>query len=189
MATEIKPKEAGAVGYPMTMALLAGSELLGALTSDVPDRRRIEHYWGNYLKLVNEKYGDLGAIAKELFRNGIAHSYLSRPGVLVIRGRPELHLQLSSQGLIVDCITLYEDFRQSYEIHARSAILEHRAAAQRRLNKLTEHDHLKIGLLERLPAERWSVSDAVVPSTFVGIDHATPLLLRHLSQPADQAQG
>jgi hypothetical protein len=34
MATEITPKEVGAVGYPMAMAGLAGSELLGALTSD-----------------------------------------------------------------------------------------------------------------------------------------------------------
>src|SRR6266851_4683170 len=34
MATEIQPKEIGACGYPMMMAVLSGSELLGALTSD-----------------------------------------------------------------------------------------------------------------------------------------------------------
>jgi hypothetical protein len=59
MATEIKPKEIGAVGYPMTMAVLTGSELLATLASDVAKANRIEHYWTTYMTKVDRKYGTL----------------------------------------------------------------------------------------------------------------------------------
>jgi hypothetical protein len=98
MATEIKPKPIGAVGYPIVMAVLAGSELLGALTSDGSAGNQIQHYLHTYMAKVNEKYGDVGEIADDLFRNGIAHSYLSRPGVLVVRGESEWHLAAHTGG-------------------------------------------------------------------------------------------
>jgi hypothetical protein len=62
--------------------------------------------------------------------------------------------QLIPEGLIFECVSLYREFRRSYEEYAKQDILDHRADAQRRLNKLTEHDHLKVRLIERLPPER-----------------------------------
>ena len=65
MATEIQPKVTGAVGYPMVMAVLSGSELLATLSSDVSQTSRIEAYWGTYMAKLDRRYGDLGEIAAE----------------------------------------------------------------------------------------------------------------------------
>ena len=182
MATEIKPKEIGAVGYPMAMAVLAGSELLGALTSDVAKTNRIEHYWTTYMARVNEKYGDLAAIAAELFRNGIAHSYLSRPGVAVVRGGVEWHLQRHpSLGVVLDCVKLYRDFRRSYEDYAKRYILDNVTEAQGRLDKLTQHDHVKARRVEQLPPERWPPTGTATPPRLVGLTFATSA---HLGSPS-----
>jgi hypothetical protein len=96
----------------------------------------------------------------------------------VVRGDADWHLKLTRDGLIFECIALYRDFRQSYKRYAKQHILHRSADAQRRLDKLTEHDHLKVHLIERLPPERWSLTDVDVRSTSVVQVQATPLLLR-----------
>jgi hypothetical protein len=176
MATEIKPKEIGAVGYPMAMTVFSGSDLLGALTSD--NGNRIQEYWNTYMAQVNELYGDLGKIADDLFRNGIAHNYLSRPGVAVVRGAPDRHLKLTSDGLHFDCVELYRDFRRSYEDYAKPYIVNNATDAQQRLNKLTEHYHLKVRRVEQLPPERWFLTDAAALPPLTGVLLATPSHLR-----------
>ena len=175
MATEINSKEIGAVGYPMAMTVLAGSELLGALTSDVADTNRIEEYWTIHLATVNKTYGDLGEIASDLYRNGIAHSYLSRLGVVVLRGDPDRHLQLTGDGVVLDCIELYKDFRRSYEDYAKLSILDDASKAQERFNKLVQHDHLKAKLVENLPPERWPRTAVMAPLSPSGVLLATPI--------------
>lgn len=103
MATEVQSKEMGACGYPMVMAVLSGSELLGAMTSDAAQADRIEAYWKTYMAKVDPLYGYLGKIASQLARNGIAHTYLSHLGVLVVRGHSRRHLTLSeSEEVILD---------------------------------------------------------------------------------------
>jgi hypothetical protein len=178
MATEIKPKDIGAVGYPMAMAVLAGSELLGALVSDITKSKRIGNYWTRYMAKVDRKYGDLGEIATDLFRNGIAHSYLSRPGVAIVRGDRRWHLRRSRLGVTLECVQLYEDFCRSYTEHAKPFILEHARKAQGRLDRLIEHDHLKARLVANLSSERWPVADAETDLTFAALIQATPIHLR-----------
>jgi hypothetical protein len=69
MATEVQRKEMGACGYPMVMAVLSGSELLGAMTTDAAQDDRIEAYWKTYMAKIDPLYGYLGKIASQLARD------------------------------------------------------------------------------------------------------------------------
>ena len=177
MATEIQPKEMGAVGYPMVMSVLSGSELLGAMTSDASQTNRIQIYWRTYMAKVDPRYRDLGEIASELARNGIAHSYLSHLGVLVVRGQPARHLSLYRGEVIFDCLELYAHFRESYIAHARRDILEDRVNVQRRVDALVQRDHLKARKVARLSPERFprvSLFTDPPPPPASGADIAIP---------------
>lgn len=157
MATEVQSKEIGACGYPMVMAVLSGSELLGAMTSDIAQGDRIESYWKTYMAKVDPLYAYLGKVASQLARNGIAHTYLTHLGVLVVRGNPRRHLTLSmSEELIFDCLELHKDFRESYETRARPCIVENIQDAQRRVDALVQHDRIKAkSLIDELPFDRF----------------------------------
>ncbi len=174
MATEIQPKKMGACGYPMVMAVLSGSELLGAMTGGVAQNDRIETYWKTYMAKVNPLYGHLGKIASQLARNGIAHSYLTHLGVLVVRGDSRRHLTLSeSEEVIFDCLELYKQFRVSYEARARPYILGHVGDVQRHLDDLVRDDRIKAqSLIGRLPFDAFRQTQ---PS---GNELATPLHAR-----------
>ena len=65
MATEIRDKEVGAVGYPIVMAVLAGCELLGAMTNE-KKHNLITSYWKAFMGEVDERYAYLGEIATDL---------------------------------------------------------------------------------------------------------------------------
>jgi hypothetical protein len=59
------------------------------------------------------------------------------------------------------------------------AVHRHNATdAQRLLDKLTQHDHVKAKLVDDLPSERWSRTDLTTAPTFVGGMSATPIHLR-----------
>ncbi len=158
MSTDIRPKAVGAVCYPMLMAVLAGSELLGQLAVDGGDA--IQRYWATYMARIDDRYGDVAEIAKDLCRNGLAHIYLTKPGVGVVRGEPVRHLVLERTDLLViDCLELHRDFRASYECFARPAIQGSAEDAQKRLDALVANDAVKSDhLLARLPSERFPVS-------------------------------
>lgn len=174
MATEIQPKEWGACSYPVVMAVLSGSELLGAMTGDVAQNDRIEMYWKTYMAKVNPLYGHLGKIASQLARNGIAHTYLTHLGVLVVRGDSRRHLTLSkSEEVIFDCLELDKQFRVSYEAHTRPYILSHIGDVQRRVDELVRYDRIKAqSLIDQLPFDQFLQT---LPS---GNELATPLHVR-----------
>jgi hypothetical protein len=157
MATEVQLKQMGACGYPMVMAVLSGSELLGAMTSDVAQDDRIETYWKTYMAEIDPLYGYVGKIASQLARNGIAHTYLAHLGLLVVRGNSPRHLTLSeNEEVILDCLELHTQFRESYEAHARPYILENINDAQRRVDQLVRYDHVKAkSLIGALPLDRF----------------------------------
>lgn len=174
MATEIQPKKMGACSYPMVMAVLSGSELLGAMTGDVAQNDRIETYWKTYMAKVNPLYAHLGKIASRLARNGIAHTYLTHLGVLVVRGDSRRHLTLSeSEEVIFDCLELAKQFRVSYEDHALPYILGQVGDVQRRLDELVRDDGIKArSLIDKLPFDQFR---RTLPS---GNELATPLHVR-----------
>jgi hypothetical protein len=95
-------------------------------------------------------------LVAEAARHGIAHTYLSWPGVGVVRGAPERHLGREGDALILDCLELYDDFRRSYLEHVRPEILKDLEAAQRRFDLVTKHDFRKgMDLVNRLPPDRF----------------------------------
>jgi hypothetical protein len=52
MTDDIEWKERGAVCYPMLMAVLAGSELLGRLAGG-KGNGEVEHYWNEFMSRIN----------------------------------------------------------------------------------------------------------------------------------------
>jgi hypothetical protein len=118
-------KDSGACGYPMVMAVLAGSELLGLLAGVGTNHKdRLVGYWQRHMKQVRPRYADLGEVAYGLMRNGLMHAYVTKPNIIVVRRRPDCHLVYEPPGvLFIDCITLADDFRASYLDHAKDEIL------------------------------------------------------------------
>ena len=130
-ALEIKP--VGAVCYPIMMAVLAGSELLGVLTGK--GGSGVAHYWEEFMSRVEPTYGQLGELADVLLRNGLMHAYVTKPGVGIRRDDPDAHLTTDASGLhVFNCDVLAEHFKTSYRDHARAAIYADRARAQQRLD-------------------------------------------------------
>jgi hypothetical protein len=91
----------GAAGYPMIQSALAGVELLGYLLmpneDDFNDRMGatyFSNYWDNYLAKEDSAYAGLAKIIYNLFRHGIAHSFVTKHGAYVTRG--------GSMGIAVD---------------------------------------------------------------------------------------
>jgi hypothetical protein len=155
MANEISMKEMGAVCYPMMMAVLAGSELLGGLTGG-PKDGEVAYYWRNSMATANAAYGHLGQLAQDLLRNGLMHVYLTKPGIGVRRDRPEQHLTIDpmSRVRIFNCVVLADDFRRSYYEHAKARIGEHPEAAQKSLDRLLGAAAKKSAeVLARVPAD------------------------------------
>lgn len=114
---------AGACGYPMVATVLSGIELLGALVSAAPFNKRngrtyFTDYWSSYLGKVDARYksSSLAELMYSLSRHGLAHMYLTKPGVYVTKGQPSSHLQYDtrSKQIIVDAIKFYADFKRSY---------------------------------------------------------------------------
>lgn len=122
----------GGAGYPMVITILSGIELLGGLLhpgqyTDSPTKSEgyFNYYWSNYLTPVNQAYDTLGGLFYKLIRHGIAHTFITKMGITVSKGQDggRWHLALDSvqNTLNVDCLTFYEDFKQSCQ-HVQQAL-------------------------------------------------------------------
>lgn len=85
----------GAAGYPILATILAGMELLRAMTtnsttgfnsSSFAGVRYFQSFWDNYLVASFPEYSGLGKLFRQLVRNGISHIYLAKMGVMVTKG-------------------------------------------------------------------------------------------------------
>ena len=122
----IRPeRQYGACGYPMVQATLAGVELLGGLT--LPGRKDFDPnsgqeyfiaYWQEWLYSTGKKR-DLGAAIYKLARHGLAHVFLAKPGIAVLKDAQNgkaRHLTLSPEReLQIDALTLSHDFKNSVQ--------------------------------------------------------------------------
>lgn len=108
------------VGYPLVMTAFAGIELLGALLSErrfntSNGRIYFQNYWTEYLY---PSVIDSVAIADALYqlaRHGIAHTYLVKGSLGIVRRQPTIHLKHLDGGLVyIDAVQLAEDLIQSY---------------------------------------------------------------------------
>lgn len=115
-------KTYGGVGYPMVATTLAGMELLGQLL--MPDIDPFDpdcgndyflNYWNNYFSKNNPTYTGLGRIFRQLARNGISHSFVAKPGILVEKGtNRQMSLDTTRNEIYIDCIVFYKEFEDSY---------------------------------------------------------------------------
>jgi hypothetical protein len=109
------------VGYPLLMATCAGIEFLGALLSPTEfqvhgqSSANFVRYWGDVLYPSPSPNSGFGQLIYGLARCGIAHGFLLKGEVRVIRHEPQLHLKRDADGnFVVDAVQLARDFLNSY---------------------------------------------------------------------------
>jgi hypothetical protein len=105
-------EKTGECSYAIVLAVLVGCELLGRLDG-APEHGEVERYWTKYMPTP---YRSLGAVARALVRNGLAHIYSTKANIVITKGDPEnRHLLRDESGVFyVDCLKLAEDFESSY---------------------------------------------------------------------------
>lgn len=148
---EIKESQKyGKCGYPIMMSVLSVMELLGNLTCKTTLKsfnedksqgsRNFEEFWNSYFCLCNPKYK--GSQEKDVFRllirNGLAHSYLTLPGIYITVGNPEQHwgIDYSKNEIYIDAKEFYNDFKKTYESLIKNN-KEVKIVMQNRLNDLS----------------------------------------------------
>jgi len=119
---DLKPNngEYGATGYPMLITILAGMELIGALTynsSGVFDPHKghdhFSNFWNVYFVTMFPEYKGLDSLFRQLVRNGISHIFLAKKGVMVTKGSGKRPIVDKSQRLIlIDANKLFDDFEK-----------------------------------------------------------------------------
>ena len=120
----------GGAGYPMLATTVAGMELLGLLLmrdgARFDPRKGRDHfanYWDNYLVPARPLYLHLGDLFYKLIRHGIAHVFMAKNNVIVLKNRqPTLGIDRQRCVLRIDCTGFYRDFEASYWEQARPII-------------------------------------------------------------------
>lgn len=112
----------GGVGYPMVATTLAGMELLGELL--MPNTNPFNpylgnsyflNYWDNYFVQQNPAYTGLGMLFRQLMRNGIAHTFVAKPGIFVEKGtNRQMSIDTSRQEIYIECNVFFKEFEESY---------------------------------------------------------------------------
>lgn len=112
----------GASGYPIIASVCAGMELLGSLVfpgsekfADSLADKHFEFFWNEYMAKKPEYVPQLGILFRKLVRHGLAHSFLAKPGVYVLKGDSGQHLRVGNHELLVDANTLIRDFKEVYK--------------------------------------------------------------------------
>lgn len=151
----IEGEDFGAAGYSMLTATTAGMELLGWLARD--SETKFEHktwksgqnfcyFWDNFFTKQNpKKYTSKGKLIYELVRNGLAHSYIAKPGILVTKGHPEYHMNISTEPyqLTIDVQEFIGDFKKVYETLWKLNISNNKDGAELRLNSIRTYAFAK----------------------------------------------
>jgi hypothetical protein len=148
IAYDISPKKhPGAAGYPLILTICSGMELLGALLRPKIGEKYDEelgikyfgHYWKHYLSKINPEYDKYGDAARSLVRNGLAHLYMAKPRIGVVKSNSKYHLKQLDDHLVFDAVMLYEDFKKSYLEIAKPILLDGKDGsilASNRLNNI-----------------------------------------------------
>lgn len=148
-----KGQKIGGVAYPPLTSILAGMELLGGLLQKntfVPrgaSTTYFNNYWDNFFIIPNPKYKNYRDAFWQLIRNGIAHTYLTKTGVWVVRDKPRDHLNVfkdvTNYYLIIDVVEFFNDFVSSYTNYVRPIVyggilttLASKVDMQQRLNEM-----------------------------------------------------
>lgn len=106
----------GALGYPMVVSILAGMELFGRLLSGKDNRSGFVYYWDNFFVKQNQRYSLLGELIYQLVRNGIAHSFITKPGIFITKDEKQGNAITmdESKNIYIDANLLFSEFENSY---------------------------------------------------------------------------
>jgi hypothetical protein len=107
----------------MVSTVLAGMELLGELlipNTDPFDPNRgndyFLNYWDNYFSQQYPEYTGLGRLFRQLMRNGIAHTFVAKPGIFVEKGtNRQMSVDTTRQEIYIDCNVFAKEFEDSYK--------------------------------------------------------------------------
>jgi len=114
-------QEFGAVGYPMVLTVLAGIELLGTLTSAAPFNRRqgedrFCEFWRDHLYPAHPDRQALAVLIYQMVRNGLAHTYMTKPKFVVTRGHRGDHFTQTPDGqIVIDALALHDELVSAYK--------------------------------------------------------------------------
>ena len=116
------------IGYPLLMTTFAGIELLGALLST--SRFNTHHgsvyftsYWKTHLYPGLKDTEAIGNVLYQLVRHGIAHGFLLKGRMAVVRSQPGVHLTQDSSGVIyVDAVQLATDLMDSFTAQVKPLV-------------------------------------------------------------------
>lgn len=173
------------VGYPLVMSTCAGIEILGALLSASAFNNRpgtgsgyFNAFWRDYLYPPPSVNGAVGDTLYQLVRHGIAHGYVLKGNIGVLRKRPELHLATDASGLLyIDAVELSNNLMAAYRtrvvpILAKTVGPVSRASMQDRLTEM-EATYLAQAAKNQIfslpasltpPAATTAISQSAVPS-------------------------
>lgn len=148
----------GNLGYPIIVSCISGMELLSLVLQQSPlptdyynsQHNYLNYYIENYLGQIqpNYKQNKLPIIIKRLLRNGIAHMFISKPDVIVVKSQKDVHLKKDDvhDVIYIDCIELVKDFKTSYETLVKQIIdapksgdLTNTVQIQSRIDELTNY--------------------------------------------------
>jgi hypothetical protein len=116
------------VGYPLLMTAFAGIEMLGALLSTSRFSARngptyFGSYWKTHLYPSLKGTEGIGNVLYKLARHGIAHAFVVKGPIGVVRSQPTLHLTQDSQGMFfIDAVQLANDFMESFEARVKPLV-------------------------------------------------------------------
>jgi hypothetical protein len=85
---------------------------------------------------IDPLYDDLGKLAQDILRNGLMHTYFTKPGVGVVRKIPGAHLTADDGLILLDCGVLADHFRESYFQHPKVYVDDNREAVEKRVDWL-----------------------------------------------------
>lgn len=142
------PDEYGACGFSIVLVCCSGIELLGGLMSskrfnDLEGKAHFTSFWRGTLYNSDSAKGTVAAAVYALARNGIAHTFATKPGITVStqHAGTENHLAVTNGTLMIDAIQLANDLEHCYQTRVcpRLQVPEHRQQMQERLNEMYEN--------------------------------------------------
>jgi hypothetical protein len=110
----------GAVGYPLLVSTFSGIELLGALVSTTKfnpynGSNYFNDFWENYLYAHDPIRGKVGRYIYVLARHGLAHSFVMKGDITIVKNMYEPHLVKVGSTVYINTCSLAIDLKYAYD--------------------------------------------------------------------------
>jgi hypothetical protein len=175
------PKDYGGVGYPMVTATLAGIELLGVLTSNTEFKgwrgdKRFRDYWQHFLYPLRPDRQPIANAIYDLVRNGIVHTYTTKPTFVVTKGHDGRHMCWGrtddGPAFWIDALTFAEESIESYDQRVKPRLKDaaFKGQMEKRYKNLRDvyrhnYEDMKSQLKQAPTAPRPQATSASTPSS------------------------